>query len=62
MGDLDLNVWISGYIQKGYGYEVVEREMAKHGAIGKRKRRKWNRGVLYHNRQMIAFRDIAQRS
>ena len=37
-----------------YGYEVVERKMVKHGTIGKRKWRKWNRGVLYRNKCMIS--------
>ena len=35
--------------QKGYSYEVVEREMVEHGTISKRERRKWDGGVLYHN-------------
>ena len=49
IGDLDLDVEISGNVRESYCYEVLEREMVKKSTIGGRKRGKWNRGFLYRN-------------
>ena len=29
--------------------------MAKHGTVGERERRKWNRGVLYYNSHYLSL-------
>ena len=49
IGDLDLDVKISGYVRESYSYEVVKGEMVKHSTVGRRERGKRNRGLLYRN-------------
>ena len=49
LGDLDLDVEISGYVRECYRYEVCKREMVEKCTVGKGKRGKWNRGSFYRN-------------
>ena len=52
IGDLDLDVEISGNVRESYCYEVLERKVVKKGTIGKGKRGKWNRGLLFRNNEL----------